>query len=473
MTSGLGRELARAAELGPVLVVRSSTRLDGEGAWSGAFASFREVTPDVLDTAVRGCWASLFSPDSLARFDQQGIAPETADMAVLVQPQLEPVVGGWTRIADGSVEVAAIAGSPAALLAGWERGSRYVVAADGIVEVGQSSGPLDASSVGLVADLARLARDELGAGRLEWALNDGKIVILQVDPLDPAEGDGLAGTIPDALAAPSFRRLASVLVGRSGRLADRLLVPWAAAVPDSWHSTPVEGAPVDLFDEAKRRSQDLAETVARGAGLTTEQLIDGLDHGDALVAERLASVTIDGPVVARVLGALDRVGRHLAETGSLRTPDAIWSQTVEWVDHALTSSSPKPVARSVGDRWAHVIYGVTAIHGRAAPGTGASDGWAAGRARFISRFGEVASFRSGDVLVVNRPLPKLAPLLWDASALVCRSGSPAAHLCEVARSLRLPAVVSSDIPPSVDGIIAAVDGKAGTVHWWDPTGDRS
>ncbi len=329
------------------------------------------------------------------------------------------------------------------------------------------------SSVGLVADLARLAREELGAGRLEWALNDGEIVILQVDPLDPAGEDGATVSVPDALAAPPFRRLASVLVGRSGRLADRLLVPWASAAPDSWHATPVEGDPVDLFDEAKRRSHDLAEAVASGAGLTTEQLIDGLDHGDAIVAERLDSVRIEGAAVARILGALDDVGRHLAATGSLRTPDAIWSQTVEWVDHALSSSSPRPAARSVGDRWAHLIYGVTVIHGRAALGTGASDGWAAGRAQFISRSDDVASFRSGDVLVVNRPLPKLAPLLWDASALVCRSGSPAAHLCEVARSLRLPAVVSADFPHSVDGISAAVDGTAGTVHWWDPTDVRS
>ncbi len=75
-----------------------------------------------------------------------------------------------------------------------------------------------------------------------------------------------------------------------------------------------------------------------------------------------------------------------------------------------------------------------------------------------------------DVVVVERPLPALASLLWTASALVAVAGNPAAHLMEVAGSLGVPTVLGVDLSP-LDGIaalaegdrLAAVDGKTGTV----------
>jgi phosphoenolpyruvate synthase/pyruvate phosphate dikinase len=48
------------------------------------------------------------------------------------------------------------------------------------------------------------------------------------------------------------------------------------------------------------------------------------------------------------------------------------------------------------------------------------------------------------VLVAPNPIPQLAPLLWAASALVTTGGSAAAHIDEVARSLRVPAVLGCD-----------------------------
>jgi phosphohistidine swiveling domain-containing protein len=195
-------------------------------------------------------------------------------------------------------------------------------------------------------------------------------------------------------------------------------------------------------------------------------MTDGLDRIDETVAQRLASVLVDPRDVGRVVGAIEHVGWHLAAKGPLRTPDAIWAQTLEWVEQALTTTSPRPAARRVGDRWGHLVYGVAVVHGHATEGTPASDGSGAGRACFVSAPDDVRAFRSGDVLVVNRPIPKLAPLLWEASALVCRNGNPAAHLCEVARSLHVPAVVSADLPDAVGEWMAAVDGGNGRVHWW-------
>ena len=78
--------------------------------------------------------------------------------------------------------------------------------------------------------------------------------------------------------------------------------------------------------------------------------------------------------------------------------------------------------------------------------------------------------RTGVVLVVDRPLIRFAPLLWKAAALVSRTGSPAAHLCEVARSLRVPAVVSANIDRPASETILGIDGSLGVVWRWQAGG---
>jgi phosphoenolpyruvate-protein kinase (PTS system EI component) len=67
----------------------------------------------------------------------------------------------------------------------------------------------------------------------------------------------------------------------------------------------------------------------------------------------------------------------------------------------------------------------------------------------------------------------LAPLLWDAAALVTAGGGPAAHLFESARALGIPAIAGADLaealghdadePPGGRDTVAAVDGDMGTV----------
>jgi phosphoenolpyruvate-protein kinase (PTS system EI component) len=51
----------------------------------------------------------------------------------------------------------------------------------------------------------------------------------------------------------------------------------------------------------------------------------------------------------------------------------------------------------------------------------------------------------GEVAVLEHPHPRFAPVLWTAAAVVTEAGSAAAHLMEVARSLRVPALCAA--PP--------------------------
>jgi phosphohistidine swiveling domain-containing protein len=462
-------ELAAAERLGSTLVVRSSTRLDGDGKWSGAFASTHHVAPAEIPAAVVGCWASAFSPDAIARFEQTERQPQSAGLAVLVQDQLTPMAGGWARISGDQVEIAAISGSPAQLLAGWERGWRGVVRPDGVMDGDPTPGPLELGQLRELGELARRASRELGVDRMEWAVSGDAIVILQLDRA-PAPGPSALAAVPEALGAVPYERMARMLIGRSGRLADRLIAPWAAASPGTIHPARVSGPPETLFQDAKRFAMDLGGAVAGSLGLTSQELLGLLDVGDPVVAERLANVTIDAEQAAYVLGALDAVGESLAARHILRAPEELWWQTVEWVDAALSSDAPAPGAGWVADRWGHLIYGATVRRGRRISGTSGCAGWAVGRATFLAHPDDVTSFRGRDVLVVQHPLPSFAPLLWRASGLVSLTGSPAAHLCEVARSLRLPTVVSADVHPLAEGLVLGIDGSSGDVWHWAATG---
>ena len=74
-------------------------------------------------------------------------------------------------------------------------------------------------------------------------------------------------------------------------------------------------------------------------------------------------------------------------------------------------------------------------------GVAASCGAAAGKVHWVRRGQDTLTFEKGEVLVVERPLPRWAPLLQRASALVACEGGMAGHLATVAREYRVPALL--------------------------------
>jgi pyruvate,water dikinase len=164
----LDRLRQRVERLGFPVVVRSSSPLEDDPTWAGAFSSFLDIAADDLSKAIRGCWASAFAVDPLERAERAGVAPGDLAMAVLVQPQVTPDVGGLARTTEaGEVLVTAVKGSPAPLLAGWERGVQVSVdPADG-VQPGDAGDVMPHVTVQAVARLARQVRSGMGDDVIE------------------------------------------------------------------------------------------------------------------------------------------------------------------------------------------------------------------------------------------------------------------------------------------------------------------
>ncbi len=77
-----------------------------------------------------------------------------------------------------------------------------------------------------------------------------------------------------------------------------------------------------------------------------------------------------------------------------------------------------------------------------ARGVTASGGAAAGPVHHLRREADMLTMPADAILVTQRPLPRFAPALVNAAALVAEEGGPAGHLASVAREMGKPALFS-------------------------------
>ena len=478
--------------LGDLLVVRSSSVLEGGGEWSGAFTSYLDIRPHEAAVAVRGCWASAFTVHTLERYEAARIEPGSAPMAVLIQPFLDADFGGVARYVDGEVTVIGVRGSPAPLVQGWDPGSHARVSGD--VVRGDAAVALMGEDLVLeVAGTLRRAHDTIGATSCEWAAVDGEVTLLQL--MQSAERSRPVLEVPPALASPPAAELARLVRRFPGPLGEALVLPWAVADPGRFMD-PVEPAQVDpaRVDPAQVDPVDaLIEATEMVRGLVAEIWHGPKPETSAKAREVLRELRGDDPGAAldqfgllrspdadrgeEILALLARVRHGLVEAGAVSRPEIAWHISAEEAMSILRAGRAPALRTRIGfDRWEPYDAGVVIAHGEVANGTPAAPGVAAGRMCFVSDPADADHFRPRDVVVGTHPLPNLAALLWDAAALVTTGGGPAAHLFESARALAIPAVAAvhlDDIlggdPATMSGrVTLAVDGVEGRVwaHEW-------
>jgi phosphohistidine swiveling domain-containing protein len=115
--------------------------------------------------------------------------------------------------------------------------------------------------------------------------------------------------------------------------------------------------------------------------------------------------------------------------------------------------------------------------GEHVPGRPGAPGMAAGRLVMCRPHERPAGDCQDAILLADRPLPALAPLLFAARGVIARSGAAGSHLAEVARSLGVPMVLGcrpervTGTPAVPDGaFLAAIDGSTGDVALLPATG---
>lgn len=463
---------ARARGLAEVLVVRSSSVLEAASEWSGAFTSYLDVRPEEVPRAVTGCWASAFGVATLDRHAAAGVEPGSADMAVLVQPALEPDFGGTARLEGDEVLITAVSGSPAPLVQGWEPGTPALAAPDGTLR-GDALERMGGETLRTVATLVRRAHDSLGATGCEWAIANGEVFVLQ---LTRATREVPAPVTIATVHLPEGADEIARLVRRSpGPLGESLVLPWAVADPAAYleEAYPLDLDPAEAFRKAVDQASHLTAQAwslpgpqaARAAAEALRSL-----RGTEPRWSQLSSLRPPDRDRGRfVLRCLATVRQALVEAGAVTWPEVGWHLTPDEVGEVLSGHRTTRRQRIGYDRWEPFNAAVVMANGESLQGTVAAPGIGSGRACWIAEPHHTARFRPRDVVVAPYPTPNLAALLWDAAGVVTIGGGPAAHLFESARALAIPAVCGvrlDGISPEVTGgdRALAVDGTSGTVH---------
>lgn len=461
----------RIARFPTPLIVRSSSPLEADGTWSGAFSSFHGIAREELGTAVRGCWGAAFSPGVLGRAERTGTPVDRLGVAVLVQPELDPDLGGTARLGrDGDVRVAATSGPLTPLMAGHVEGDTAVIAADGRID---TTAHIDHSVLRTVADLARRVGEHLGHQLIEWAAVDGEVTLLQsLHSPEPDPPAGL-GDIDPALASAQARHVAILSERHAGPLADDLILPWAVAVPQLPDPIPPPPGtePAQALAHARAEASAMVTLLwggsPRAAAAEADRVLRRLRGDDPAAAlSRIAALPEPAPgPAATVLGCLEAVRAGLLADRLLDDEAAFWRLTSEALDEIVVRRQPVSEDRFGVDRWEPFLHRVVRANGRHMTGVPAVPGAGGGRAFVVESMRTQPAPAGRYVLIASEPGPELAPLLWNAAGLVTRAGSTAAHLIEFARSIGVPTVVGCDLPRfGVDDTpLMAVDGDAGIV----------
>jgi pyruvate,water dikinase len=225
---------------GKPCAVRSSALIeDRKGAnFAGQFESFLGIDDEAaLLTAVRACWAALWTTNARRYMDNHGLSPAGTAMAVLIQPLVDARAsgGGLSEDAEGQMALSATWGLGSAIAQGEVVPDRIVLTRQGFLRANEAGRKhhretcghgvnsrarvapqatprelvnkpcLSAGEAVTLGRLLRKAEAVLGMPvEIEWALDEGGFKLLQARPLPPPDisplaGEGREGAAPDEI----------------------------------------------------------------------------------------------------------------------------------------------------------------------------------------------------------------------------------------------------------------------------------
>ncbi len=206
---------AQRAESATPSAVRSSALIeDRKGAnFAGQFESFLGIDDEAAFlTAVRACWAALWTTNARRYMENHGLSPADTAMAVLIQPLVDARAagGGLSETAEGQMLISATWGLGSAIAQGEVVPDRIVLSRQGFLRkieagrkdhratCGHGAGAMPQAvpgelvgapclDVGQAVTLGRMLRKaEAVVGspvEIEWALDQQGFKLLQARPL--------------------------------------------------------------------------------------------------------------------------------------------------------------------------------------------------------------------------------------------------------------------------------------------------
>jgi pyruvate,water dikinase len=213
-------------ETGALMAVRSSALVEDRSgsSFAGQFESFIGLeTEEDFVTAVRSCWAALWSTRALRYMATHDLDPADTAMGILVQPLVSAIAsgGGLSETADGGMLLSATWGLGSAIAQGEVTPDRYELTAEGKLlrivagrkdhRVGcvHNAEPVAQVVPKALVDKACLSEEQITelAGlmrrtaafmqmpvEIEWALDERGFRMLQARPLHTE-----APTVPDEI----------------------------------------------------------------------------------------------------------------------------------------------------------------------------------------------------------------------------------------------------------------------------------
>ncbi len=216
------REVMRTP--GAAGVVRSSALVEDRAgsSFAGQFESFLDLDDETdFLTAIRACWAALWSPRALRYMAGCGLDPADTAMGLLVQPLIAARAsgGGLSRSADGEMIISATWGLGSAIAQGEVVPDRIVLGRDltvreiapgrklhrvgcahgkQVVEAALIAEPCltTAEAIELGRMLLQSERVVGGAAEIEWAKGAAGLTLLQARPLAVGEPERERTPIP-------------------------------------------------------------------------------------------------------------------------------------------------------------------------------------------------------------------------------------------------------------------------------------
>lgn len=200
------------AKHGLPIVVRSSALVEDRfgSSFAGQFESFLDLEDETdFETAIRACWAALWSTRALRYMATHDLDPADTAMALIIQPLIPALAagGGLSQTVDGGMLINATWGLGSSIAQGEVTPDRYLLSRDAKLTEA-AIGPkyhavgcmhrkfappkknatpkrcLDDTQVATLGGMLRRAEDIMGLPvEIEWAMDDDGIKMLQARPL--------------------------------------------------------------------------------------------------------------------------------------------------------------------------------------------------------------------------------------------------------------------------------------------------